>query len=190
EVSSPFRLLGQYADDETGLCYTRFRYFDAEAGRWCSPDPLGIVGGPNLLSFSGAPQRAIDPYGLCPKKVYRGMRETPEGPQTGPTARTLGARPDKDIPVDDGRVVPGTGGISVSPDDPRHLPPHRRPKEFGGTGKDPVWELDTNDLGPHLQYDEDKPGQHGTIQPAYPMSLEDFQTHLAETQGKWKKVDP
>ncbi len=34
EVESPFRLLGQYADDETGLCYTRFRYFDAEAGRW------------------------------------------------------------------------------------------------------------------------------------------------------------
>jgi RHS repeat-associated protein len=42
ELASPFRLLGQCHDDETGLCYVRFRYFDADAGRWCSPDPLGF----------------------------------------------------------------------------------------------------------------------------------------------------
>src|SRR5205807_10540047 len=28
EANSPFRLLGQYHDDETGLHYNRFRYFD------------------------------------------------------------------------------------------------------------------------------------------------------------------
>jgi RHS repeat-associated protein len=67
EVSSPFRLLGQYADEETGLCYTRFRYFDAEAGRWCSPDPLGIEGGRNLAAFDGAPTAEVDPLGLCPE---------------------------------------------------------------------------------------------------------------------------
>lgn len=68
-VESPFRLLGQYADDETGLCYTRFRYFDAETGRWCSPDPLGIAGGQNLLAFDGASTIIVDPLGLtkaCP----------------------------------------------------------------------------------------------------------------------------
>lgn len=64
-VASPFRLLGQYVDDETGLCYTRFRYFDAETGRWCSPDPLGIVGGNNLSSFDGAPNSVVDPLGLA-----------------------------------------------------------------------------------------------------------------------------
>ena len=53
EVSSPFRLLGQYADEETGLCYVRFRYFDAEAGRWCSPDPLRLLGGQRI----GTPSR-------------------------------------------------------------------------------------------------------------------------------------
>jgi RHS repeat-associated protein len=63
-VQSPFRLLGQYADEETGLCYTRFRYFDAEVGRWCSPDPLGIWGGNNLFAFDGAPTIVADPLGL------------------------------------------------------------------------------------------------------------------------------
>ena len=64
-VESPFRLLGQYEDRATGLCYTRFRYFDAEVGRWCSPDPLGIRGGRNLLGFDGNPVHHVDPLGLC-----------------------------------------------------------------------------------------------------------------------------
>ena len=65
EVASPFRLLGQYADDETGLCYTRFRYFEAGTGRWLSTDPLGIVGGRNLSGFDGAPGVVVDPWGLA-----------------------------------------------------------------------------------------------------------------------------
>ncbi|MDI3287316.1 RHS repeat-associated core domain-containing protein [Polyangium sp. 15x6] len=64
EVESPFRLLGQYADEETGLCYTRFRYFDAETGRWCSPDPLDVAGGSNLSGFDGSPISMVDPMGL------------------------------------------------------------------------------------------------------------------------------
>ncbi|WP_437798152.1 restriction endonuclease fold toxin [Sorangium sp. So ce693] len=68
-VESPFRLLGQYADDETGLCYTRFRYFDPEIGGWCNPDPLGIAGGPNLFAFDGSPTAHIDPFGLAKGKV-------------------------------------------------------------------------------------------------------------------------
>jgi RHS repeat-associated protein len=63
-VASPFRLLGQYLDDETGLCCTRFRYFEAETGRWLSPDPLGVDGGANLLAFDGSPTIDVDPLGL------------------------------------------------------------------------------------------------------------------------------
>ncbi|XXX77196.1 PAAR-like domain-containing protein [Sorangium sp. So ce134] len=63
-VESPFRLLGQYADEETGLCYTRFRYFDPEVGRWCSPDPLGLAGGRNLYSYAPNALGWIDPLGL------------------------------------------------------------------------------------------------------------------------------
>jgi RHS repeat-associated protein len=66
-VDSPFRLLGQYADEETGLCYTRFRYFDAQNGRWMSPDPLGIQGGCNLFAFNGSPTDDVDPFGLACK---------------------------------------------------------------------------------------------------------------------------
>lgn len=64
-VESPFRLLGQYHDAETGLCYTRFRYFDAALGRWCSPDPIGIRGGTNLVAFNGSPTDEVDPLGLA-----------------------------------------------------------------------------------------------------------------------------
>ncbi len=63
-VESPFRLLGQYFDDETGLAYTRFRYFDALRGRWVSPDPLGLDGGLNLSGFDGSPTHRVDPLGL------------------------------------------------------------------------------------------------------------------------------
>ena len=64
-LESPFQLLGQYHDAETGLCYTRFRYFDAHHGRWLSPDPLGFLGGANLLAFDGAPTTVVDPLGLA-----------------------------------------------------------------------------------------------------------------------------
>lgn len=68
-VESPFRLQGQYADGETGLCYTRFRYFDPEVARWCSPDPLGLVGSRNLYALDGSPAATIDPLGLECKKT-------------------------------------------------------------------------------------------------------------------------
>jgi len=64
EIDSPFRLLGQYDDAETGLCYTRYRYFDLALGRWLSPDPLGIKGGANLLGWGGNPNNFVDPLGL------------------------------------------------------------------------------------------------------------------------------
>ncbi|WP_437291940.1 DUF6531 domain-containing protein [Sorangium sp. So ce406] len=63
-VSSPFRLMGQYADEETGLHSTRFRTWDAEVARWCSPDPLGIRAGGHLFGFDGSPTSRVDPLGL------------------------------------------------------------------------------------------------------------------------------
>lgn len=63
-VRSPFRLLGQYEDEETGLTVTRYRQFDPEVGRWLSPDPLGVRGGLNLHGFDGTPTVHVDPLGL------------------------------------------------------------------------------------------------------------------------------
>jgi RHS repeat-associated protein len=70
-VENPFRLLGQSGDQETGLAYTRYRYFEAETGRWLSPDPIGLMGGKNLHGFDGAPSSASDELGLGCKKPKR-----------------------------------------------------------------------------------------------------------------------
>ncbi|WP_231511811.1 DUF6531 domain-containing protein [Chondromyces apiculatus] len=65
-VASPFRLQGQYEDEETGLCHTRFRYFDPDVGRWCSPDPLGLAGGNDPNGWDINPVNWVDPLGLLP----------------------------------------------------------------------------------------------------------------------------
>jgi hypothetical protein len=89
---------------------------------------------------------------------------------------------------DDGVVVGGAGGMSVAPDSPMHLPAHRRPPEFGGTGKDPVWELEVAELGSELVYREDPlmPGIHGFIEPARRVPFEGYQDALSRTRGAWR----
>jgi RHS repeat-associated protein len=79
DMESPFRLLGQYADDETGLCSTRYRYFDPEIGRWLSPDPIGIEGGMDLFGFNGSPTVDVDPLGLMPMPEPVDETETVSG---------------------------------------------------------------------------------------------------------------
>jgi RHS repeat-associated protein len=64
DVRSPFRLLGQFYDDDAGLALTRFRAWDAETARWLSPDPLGLLGGTNLFGYEANPTGWVDPYGL------------------------------------------------------------------------------------------------------------------------------
>jgi hypothetical protein len=65
----------------------------------------------------------------------------------GATSRTLGARPGVDIGVfNSGNVVSTVQGMSVSPMPPENLPLWRRPPEFDGTGKDPVFAMDTDNL--------------------------------------------
>ncbi len=57
------RFQGQYLDRETGLHYNTFRYYDADIGRFISPDPIGLEGGINLGSYSPNPISWIDPWG-------------------------------------------------------------------------------------------------------------------------------
>ena len=57
------RFQGQYLDRETGLHYNTFRYYDADIGRFISPDPIGLDGGINLGSYSPNPISWIDPWG-------------------------------------------------------------------------------------------------------------------------------
>jgi RHS repeat-associated protein len=64
KTDTALRFPGQYADDELGLHYNRFRYYDPSTGRYMSPDPLGVEGGLNAWSYAPNPVGWSDPLGL------------------------------------------------------------------------------------------------------------------------------
>ena len=64
----PIRFQGQSLDEETGLHYNRFRYFDPDLGMFISRDPIGLMGGFNTFQYAPNPTGWVDPLGL---KNYR-----------------------------------------------------------------------------------------------------------------------
>jgi hypothetical protein len=115
-------------------------------------------------------------------------------PILGRSARQLGVRaldqaPHNDVSAENPNdpVHPGEG-MSAAPDDPANLPKNRRPVQVNrGTGRDPVWEFDTDQLGPDLEYVRDKP-RHGVVGPKAPMTLAAFEQALAATRSGWVRV--
>jgi len=72
----PFRQLGQYEDDETGLYYNRFRYYDPRTGNYISQDPIRLAGNnPTLYGYVGDCNEFVDILGLKCK--------SPNGYKTG-----------------------------------------------------------------------------------------------------------
>jgi RHS repeat-associated protein len=66
-IDFALRLPGHYYDEETGLHYNRFRYYDPVLGRYLQSDPLGLGGGTNVYAFAnGNPLKYVDPRGTCP----------------------------------------------------------------------------------------------------------------------------
>ena len=146
------------------------------------------------------------------KLYYRGMAEQNGKPKIGRNARLLGVRPGIDIDIeqmptgylneqgyllaDSERVFRGelvavairnTKGMSVSISI-ESLPAFRRPAKFGGTGKDPLWQIDDRNIMGDLQTVQDSP-THVSILPRVTMSLERYEAALANTQNDWERVD-
>ena len=74
----PFRLLGQYEDEEIGLYYNRFRYYDPRIGNYISQDPIRLAGNnPTLYAFVTDPNLWVDVFGLeiIPNKAAGLKRE-------------------------------------------------------------------------------------------------------------------
>jgi len=49
-IPQPLRFQGQYHDEESGLSYNRYRYYDVSALRYLSPDPIGLADGVNAYA--------------------------------------------------------------------------------------------------------------------------------------------
>ncbi len=64
-IKMPLRMAGQYADDEVGLFYNYYRFYDPNMGRYVENDPIGLEGGLNVYGYvGGSPLHKIDPRGL------------------------------------------------------------------------------------------------------------------------------
>ncbi len=72
---NPIRFQGQYFDEETGLHYNRYRYYDPKSGRFVSKDPIGLAGGMHATAYAPNPAGFIDPLGLT-KYVIIGEGQT------------------------------------------------------------------------------------------------------------------
>nr|WP_231990477.1 RHS repeat-associated core domain-containing protein [Neisseria zoodegmatis] len=73
-IHQPFRLQNQYCDEETGLHYNFFRYYEPDTGRFVNQDPIGLWGGDNFYSFAPNIQNWIDVLGL--KSIFEKFKIT------------------------------------------------------------------------------------------------------------------
>jgi hypothetical protein len=139
--------------------------------------------------------------------IFRSMQADGNLPRIGSDSSSLGVRTGtdeeqpSDIPVEDNRVRPGTGGMSVAPS-ARLLPIHKIPKQFrarypGARGSNKLICWRTGDgpfiagpLAAGLQFrnDPERPTEHGFVEPAAEMPLTAYQDALAATQPSWQSV--
>ena len=88
-VTLNVRFPGQYYDNETGLHYNYFRYYDPDTGRYITADPIGLDGGLNTyLYVMGNPLMYFDILGLECRQTRRGIRCGPPGSSRNNNAST------------------------------------------------------------------------------------------------------
>lgn len=63
--ANPIRWSSKYTDEESGLCYYGFRFYQPQTGRWISRDPIDEQGGMNIYGFCNSDSvNLIDSYGM------------------------------------------------------------------------------------------------------------------------------
>lgn len=134
----------------------------------------------------------------APRPYYRSMKVSADGgPRCGPTGACLGVRPPVigvkrgDIPTDaSGRVVPNSGGLSVTPDDPAFMPEEFRPETLdGGLSRLPLFMIQAGEIGSDLQIRPDprKPRTHHFFEPVRAMHIDAYQGVLCATAPRWRR---
>ena len=146
------------------------------------------------------------------KLYYRGMAEQNGKPKIGRSARLSGVRPNVDIDVEQMPAayvdeqgylklevkrkrtektvtvaIKNAKGMSVSLSI-EGLPAFRKPAKFGGTGRDPLWQIDDSKITGDLEAVQDS-STHVSILPSATMLLEKYEAALANTQNDWERVD-
>ena len=146
------------------------------------------------------------------KLYYRGMADQNGKPKIGRSARLLGVRLNIDIDIesrpigwvdersylrpaadrdDIGKMVvlavKNAKGMSVSLAI-SGLPAFRKPPTFGGTGRDPLWQIDDRNITGDLEAVQDSP-THVSILPSATMLLAQYEAALAGTQNDWERVE-
>ena len=76
---NPFKFSAKYTDEESGLVYYGYRYYNPETGRWITRDPIGESGGINLyLHTSNDPTNRYDAVGMQDRLTEGEVRKTLE----------------------------------------------------------------------------------------------------------------
>ncbi|MDR6982706.1 RHS repeat-associated protein [Rheinheimera pacifica] len=79
-IDNPIRFQGQYFDNESGLHYNHFRYYDPETGCFISQDPIGLLGGINHYQYAPNHINWIDPLGLkCKENAWNDFQKQFKG---------------------------------------------------------------------------------------------------------------
>ena len=125
-----------------------------------------------------------------PRVVFRAMKEDADGrPLAGRSGRTLGVRTSgqfADIKIDNCKVRPMTGGMSVTPDTVGQLPKSRLPKSLGGEGRDPVFSFCVEDLPYSLVLRKDRQ-THALVEPSTCCFFSEYERDLHGTREDWVK---
>ncbi len=135
-VNINLRFPGQYYDDETGLHYNYFRYYDPSIGRYITSDPIGLDGGLNIYGYAlSNPLTHIDPTGesATAGATWGGNIGTGIGSLGGPVGAVVGRAVGTVVGAGVGYVIAKSCSSSNEPPAPYYSkrPPNAWPADAG-----------------------------------------------------------